>query len=277
MTIELPADLRDRVIAAAQSARAPGRPVPGEPSISPMEAVERSAAAFAATLTQLTAEQWHTRVLRDLDAQQLVGHLIGMEHDVQRALYGDARVADVDHVDSTQAAAVSQVGRSPRDTLLEWERAIAHTLLEAADLDPETPIALHGMRLPLRALLVVRAFELWTHENDIRLAVGLPRSSPGEATLAHMTALAARMLPRGAVQAGVDVAVDVHLVLTGPGGGTWDVRLGDAAESEVTLVLDAVDFCRVVANRLAPEDLVLHASGEHAGDVLAAAAALALD
>ena len=33
---------------------------------------------------------------------------------------------------------------------------------------------MHGMHLPLGALLVVRAFELWTHDNDIRRAAGLP-------------------------------------------------------------------------------------------------------
>ena len=30
---------------------------------------------------------------------------------------------------------------------------------------------MHGMRLPVDAMLVVRAFELWTHESDIRSAV----------------------------------------------------------------------------------------------------------
>jgi hypothetical protein len=52
------------------------------------------------------------------------------------------------------------------------------------------------MRLPLGLLLVVRAFELWIHDNDIRQAVGLPPSVPDPSTLSLMTQAAARLKPR---------------------------------------------------------------------------------
>ena len=42
---------------------------------------------------------------------------------------------------------------------------------------------------------MVRAFELWTHENDIRRAAGLPASVPDPATLRLMTELVAGVLP----------------------------------------------------------------------------------
>ena len=41
-----------------------------------------------------------------------------------------------------------------------------------------------------------------------------------------MTELAARLLPHGAACAGLREPTHVHLVLTGPGGGTWDVAVG---------------------------------------------------
>ena len=85
---------------------------------------------------------------------------------------------------------------------------------------------MHGMRLPLASLLVVRAFELWAHDNDIRLVAGLPPSVPDPSTLSLMTELAARLLPHAAALAGLDEPVSLHLVLTGPGGGTWDVPIG---------------------------------------------------
>jgi hypothetical protein len=78
----------------------------------------------------------------------------------------------------------------------------------------------------------------------------------------------------------------VHLVLTGPGGGTWDVAVGDSAvhlaggeSSSVSIVADVVAFCRLFANRISPADLDVHVTGDErrATSVLAAAAALALD
>jgi hypothetical protein len=148
--------------------------------------------------------------------------------------------------------------------------------------DLEAIVALHGMRLPLRALLIVRAFELWTHENDIRLTSGLELAVPEPATLHLMTALAAGLLPHAARTAGMRQATEVHLVLTGPGGGTWDVELDGMplpSPVQLSIVTDAVGFCRLAANRLAPDDLELHVTGarDHAAELLAAAATLALD
>ncbi len=85
-----------------------GRPVPDAPEISAAEAYGRAAAAFYARAVRLADDDWAIPVLRGLDAQGLVGHLIGVEDDVQRALSGDPAVADADHVESTQAAAIGQ-------------------------------------------------------------------------------------------------------------------------------------------------------------------------
>ena len=111
----------------------------------------------------------------------------------------------------------------------------------------------------------------------------MPPSVPDQSTLPLMTQLATRLLPAGV--AGVDSGhdpVDLHLVLTGPGGGTWDLTLGDPAARdvpEVTIVAAAIDFCRLVANRLQPDQLDAHLDGSvgHAPRILAGAAALALD
>ena len=96
-----------------------------------------------------------------------------------------------------------------------------------------------------------------------------------------MTELAARLLPHAAARVGVAERVDVRLVLTGPGGGTWDVTVGGgaAAPAAVSIVTDAVGFCRLVGNRVTPADLDLHVTGDsgRAAAVLAAASTLALD
>ncbi|MGD0605395.1 MAG: hypothetical protein ABSA53_17550 [Streptosporangiaceae bacterium] len=147
--------------------------------------------------------------------------------------------------------------------------------------DPCAEVAMHGMRLPLSALLVVRAFELWTHDNDIRRAVGLPVTVPDPSTLALMTRLAAGLLPYAAARTGLREPVNVRLVLTGPGGGTWDIAVGEGQPDPVSIriVADAAGFCRLVANRVTPADLDPHVTGDpgRAAGVLAAASALALD
>ena len=155
-------ELRERVLAAARLARPPGRALPDLPDISVVTAFRRAADAFTALLTALPADAWRAPVLRDLDVQGLVGHLTGVEDDLQRALAGDPDVGGADHVASTQPAAQRQAGRPPEQSSREWRAAVEQTLagVRGADLDAVVP--LHGMRLTLRGLLVVRAFELWT-------------------------------------------------------------------------------------------------------------------
>jgi uncharacterized protein (TIGR03083 family) len=239
---------------------------------------------------------WTRPALRDLDVQGLVGHLTGVEEDVHRGLVGDPEVAEAGHVESTQAAADRQAGRLPAQTRAEW-RAAADVTLEMVRAEGDREVAMHGMRLSLRALLIVRAFELWTHENDIRRAVNQPPSAPDAPTLRLMCELAVRLLPYAAARSSLAGPTDVHLVLTGPGGGTWDVAVGeraadaagerapvpgavgDQAPGAVSIVTDAVGFCRLAANRAAPDELDVHITGDHgrAADLLAATSTLALD
>jgi len=69
------------------------------------------------------------------------------------------------------------------------------------------------------------------------------------------TTLASAALPTGASRAGFERPTLLRLVLTGPGGGAWDVQLGgqgeahpeDGAAARVRIVADAVDFCRLVS------------------------------
>lgn len=281
-TSVIPPGVRDRVLAAASRARPPGPPLPELPAISAAEAFSRAADAFFGMLTTLHPADWRQPVLRDLDVQGLVGHLIGVEDDVQSCLSGDPAVADLDHVEATRAVALQQRGRPPRQTRDAWRRAVDRSLELAAAVAPDRPVAIHGMRLPADALLVVRAFELWVHENDIRRATGLPSSVPDLATLRLMTQLAVRMLPAAVAGAGHTVRpLRLRLVLTGGGGGSWDVEVGDPppGPAPTTIVVDAVAFCRLVANRGTPDDLDVHVTGERArvAEVLTAAASLALD
>jgi uncharacterized protein (TIGR03083 family) len=278
----LPAGLRERVLDASLRARSAGRPEPAPEEISAAEAFSRAVGALHGVLLSLDHRDWRKPALRGLDVQGLVGHLTGVEDDVQRAIAGDPEVADADHVESTQPAAVCQQGRPAARTLAEWRQAADRTI-EVAGAAPDhgAQVAVHGMRLPLSALLVVRAFELWTHESDIRQAAGLPPAVPDASALRLMTELAAGLLPHAAARAGLREPVNLHLVLTGPGGGTWDLAVGEGPGDPVAagIVTDAAAFCRLVANRADPAELDVHVTGEpgRAAGVLAAAGTLALD
>lgn len=278
----LPVGLRERVLAASLAARAAGSAWPLVPAITGAEAFARAADAFDVLLGALREEDWARPALRELDVQGLVGHLTGVEEDMHRALALDPEVAMASHVASTQPAADRQAGRAVAQTHAEWRRAADRTLELARGVgDPGAELAVHGLRLPLDLLLIARAFELWVHEIDIRRAVGLPPAVPDESTLSLMTSSVAGMLPLAAALTGVHEPTSVHLVLTGPGGGTWDLSIGAGPDAALatTIVTDAIGFCHLVGNRAAPDDLELYITGDsgRAARVLAAASALALD
>jgi uncharacterized protein (TIGR03083 family) len=279
--VVLPAGLRERVMSASHQVRSPGQAVPEVAEDSPTEAFAHAADAFGQMLALLEPDDWHLPALRDLDVQGLVGHLTGVERDVQRGIAGDPAVGIADHVQSTQPAALEQAGRPAEATAAQWRESADRTLSLADESDLDALVAIYGVALPLRDLLVARTFELWTHENDIRAVTGQPPSVPAPSTLRPMTQLAAALLPFGAAISNLSEPVSVHLVLTGPGGGTWDVAVGEPASdlAPVDIVTDVVGFCRLFANRISPSDLDLYVTGDErkATSVLAAAAALSLD
>ncbi len=278
----LPVGLRARVLERSMGLRPAGRATPEPEPISQLEGFRRTAAALTALLDSLTAEQWRRPALRGLDVQGLIGHLIGVEEDVQRALTGDRTVAQADHVASSQPTADRQSGLPVGATRDAWVSAVSRTIALVAAADQDARVALYGFRPSVSALCVVRTFELWTHENDIRQALDLPESQPDASTLTLMTALAANLLPGAAAACGITDPVALRLVLTGPGGGTWQLAMGDqgpAATTVAGLVVDAVAFCRLVANRVTPTELDMHVTGDPqiAAAVLRAATSLALD
>lgn len=281
-----PAALRAKVLRAATAARPPGRATGTGAPIAASEAYRRTMESFDGVLSGLTDADWHRPVLRDLDIQGLVGHLIGVERQLHAAVgIGPAVAIGTDHVASTQADALAQAGRPPNETRAEWLDLMSTTVAHAAALDPQgraLPVTLHTFTVPFERLLVVRAFETWTHEEDIRRAVGQPLAAPDPARLRLMTELAVSALPSGLARiARPQPGRTARIVLTGPGGGTWQAALdrGEPGATDVRVVADAVCFCRLVANRCTPADLGAVIDGDEvlASVLLAGAQALALD
>ena len=281
-----PVALRARVLAAAEAARSPGVATGTGAPITAAEAYRRATESFDHLLTSLRPDEWRRPVLRDLDIQCLVGHLIGVERQWHAAVgIGPAVAAGTDHVASTQDDALAQSGRPPAETLDEWRTLTGQTVAHARALDDDANqrlVSLHGFTISFERLLVVRAFETWTHEEDIRRATARPLSPPDPARLRLMTDLAVSALPTGLANIGrPQPGRTARIVLTGPGGGTWQAALdrGTPGPTDVRVIADAVSFCRLVANRLTPSELAPDIAGDDAlaADLLTGAQTLALD
>lgn len=283
---EPPVALRQRVLQAATSARPPGVAAGTAKPITAAEAYRRTMVSFDQVLSGLRDDQWHAPALRGLDVQGLVGHLIGVERMLHEAVgIGPALGRSGDHVTSTQPDALAQAGRAPAETRADWRQLTDRTVAYASGLDPADRnrlVTLHSITIPFDRLLVVRLFETWTHEEDIRRAVGLGLLAPDSARLRLMTDLAVSALPTGLSRIGRrQPGCTARMVLTGPGGGTWQASLdrGTPGPTDVRIVADAAMFCRLAANRAAEGQLGAFITGDDqlAAAVLAGARALAFD
>jgi len=148
------------------------------------------------------------------------------------------------------------------------------TSLEASRVEAARPgrlqerLTFAGIPFRVATMLVVRTFEIWTHTDDIRRAIGRPVDAPDAPSLTLMSNLAVNALPLGLALSGRSVAQrTARIVLTGPGGGTWDQALavGEVAGApDVTLVLDVVDYCRLASRRIAPDEVAVDIEGDAA-------------
>ena len=115
--------------------------------------------------------------------------------------------------------------------------------------------------------LVIRAFETWTHNDDIRRALGRDEAVPAPAVVRAMSELAMRSLPLAMAVAGTaQPERTARMVLTGPGGGEWTIACGPGevtgTDPEVVVMTPAIDFCRRFADRIEPDDLPLQVEGD---------------
>ncbi|HEX4493924.1 MAG TPA: hypothetical protein VH914_22170 [Acidimicrobiia bacterium] len=96
--------------------------------------------------------------------------------------------------------------------------------------------------------VLVSAFEIWTHTDDIRRAIGRPLDTPSAAALHTMAVGSTTMVPSALAASGRDRAGrTARIELTGPGGGTWTVPMrvgGDVGTPDVAITLSAVEWCR---------------------------------
>jgi hypothetical protein len=242
-----PPELRQSVLTAAVSRR--------RPASSSITMVTRpygvQVAVLDELLGELSAPEWDAPVERHDTVRGLLTHLTA----------NDAAVA------GAVGVGTEVTGTGPRSSHARWRRQ-ATSLLERLSGSEDDLLGLRvslagtrPMSGSLRDAMVQRAFETWTHVDDIRAALHhlgrRPTGPPPEPHVRLIADFGLSMLGVAMKALGTDrPGVSAHVVLTGHGGGEWTVPLspdlpldGRRGEVGVELSADAVDFCRLLAGR----------------------------
>ena len=220
-----------------------------------------------------------------LGVHHLVVHLAAME-SLLAATLGGPVIAGIDDTDveARTARFVERFADRPvDDARAVWRDAVVAVRRWAEDpTHANDDVACYGLVLSRDSVLLTRAFEIWTHADDIRRELERPAVHPEPATLHRMANMSVTATPIGLeVMGRAHRGRSARVELTGPGGGSWLIPLGmsEAAEpADVVVTLDTVDWCLLVAERVAPEALVYEATGDASlvPDLAAAASAFAM-
>jgi uncharacterized protein (TIGR03083 family) len=285
-----PAGLRSRLLAAARDRRPAAAATGVEPAA--MHRIELSRAL--GLFRSLPADAWR----RPLDPPEFAGwtvhdlvvHLASNEALLAQVLGAGLPVPETDNSNEprTVQAQARHRGLEPRAAVEELEAAAEAVDRRVSSLDDqelERVVTYWGLPMSIRATLTLRAFEAWTHADDIRRAAGLPESPPPARVLHTMSRAAIGLVPLMLQARGIEPpARVVRFHLTGPIDTEWDLALvpGDVEpaggrEPDTLLTLDTVAFCRAVSDRIPAGGLPYgsHGDDELAGRIVSAIPALA--
>jgi uncharacterized protein (TIGR03084 family) len=143
-----------------------------------------------------------------------------------------------------------------------WREARRAALRALRACPPGTRLQWVASPLSSATLATTRLAEHWAHALDVTEPLGI--AYPDTARLRHIAWLAVRTLPYAFTVAGLE-ARPVRCELAGPDGERWEYGPADA-QSRITGT--AAAFCRVAAQRLAPEAAGLSATGPDAATAI---------
>jgi uncharacterized protein (TIGR03083 family) len=275
-----PDALRSRVLAASLTRRAPDRGIPVVTPTEPAACFHHRVRELHRVLASVPPGGWSRPAWPyPWSVHGLLGHLVGVESYLGGVLGlwpFEPTCAEEDHIGITLPF-VAEAEKS--DACTSVGRWVARAEVVGTHLgrlqrqDPERRVTFHGISVPVGSLLVARAFELWTHTDDILRAIGRPLDTPPPGEVATMADLSMRLVAASTpLVAPRQAERPARVVLTGAGGGVW--RLGPAeATPEVRVVAGIVDWCRMAARRLDPGELgaIIDGDRELAGDLFTAA------
>ena len=264
-----PRDLRSQLFERAQA-------LPAE-----LRVYRQAVARHEALLDSIPDSQLDADTVNGLSVGDLVVHLASMESAVAETVGLPQAVTAETDVDARTDDYLREFSADPLGAGRRSWRTAAATLDDwATSGQGHGRLPWNGFAAGRRTILATRAFELWTHDDDIRVALGRDREAPTEPEIALMSDVAVGILPYCVISNGEPTpAASVRMVLTGAGGGSWDVSL-DGREHvgvDVTVTMNVVDYCRRVADRITIDECAARLDGDVAlgQRILACATALA--
>ena len=265
-----PRDVRASVFEVARARRAPRTQTPSE-----------AHAEIEATLVDLlddvpASTHGHT-TFNGLTVRGLVAHLAAMESMLAQWM-GVPTLPEItiENVEARTAAVEALTADWQFAEIVDlWRRSTAAVRGAVPDVGPI--VKWFGSQTPTSLAVLVSAFEIWTHTDDIRRAIGRTLDTPSAAAMRTMAEGSMTMVPSALERSGrARPGRTARIVLTGPGGGEWTVPMqpGDAVgEPDVAITLSAVDWCRRFSERLEADDLDIVVQGDRrlADDLVASA------
>ena len=213
------------------------------------------AAPYAWTVHELVA---HLAVIEEYTARQF-----GLAE--QPPLHVGAS-STVSHLDMGLDEIAELAASDPIVAVRRWRAAAALVVdhVHGRSFDPAAPAPLHAWPFDATTALVARAFEIWTHADDIRRATDRPLDVPAPGELRTMSSTSVGGLPVLLAVTDGPPLQPTRVVLTGAGGGTFDLPAGRANDptGRQLLVVDVVDYCRMVARRIDLGQLVHQREGD---------------
>ena len=161
-------------------------------------------------------------------------------------------------VDAVADQLVQAERAEPALVFQRWCEARRGAVTALREADPDKPLPWVAAPVKPATLATTRLAEHWAHGLDITGPLGL--AFPDTERLQHVAWLAHRTLPYAFMVAGQEPH-QVRCELTAPDGATAWHYGPPGAESVITGPAGA--FCRVAAQRLAPQDSGLRATGPY--------------
>ncbi len=253
--LQPPVALRDRLIEVANERVT---------AVTGQEALQAETDRFDALLATLRDSDLDAVTDNGLSIRDLVAHVEAVDRafvaEVDTPRYGLIGGSEVEAI--TRDALPQHAGESFAETVTRFRR----TRSELVSLGDRVPADHRVAGYRRDDTLVIRAFETWTHHDDIERALGRDRTLPAPAVMRAMAELAAHSMPLAMAVRGTDRRDrTARLVLTGPGGGEWTFACGAGEPgpvADVVIRASVVDWCRRFADRLEPDDVPMQVDGD---------------
>ena len=160
----------------------------------------------------------------------------------------------------------------PPAQVMEWYRSATATLVSVLRLAPEDErIVWVGRPMSARSYTTARLMEHWSHGLDIHDAAGVtPVDTDRLRHIAYLGYITRDFAYRAHEKTPPETPLYVEL--TAPSGETWAHGPKNAPDR---IYGTAGDFCRVVTQRIHPDDTALRCEGPHAYEFLTVAQAFA--